>query len=657
MWGVPTVNEYLPFVIIGITTGSLYGLAGLGLVLTYRTSGIFNFAHGAIAAAAAYLFYSLHYNRGWSWPVAMAASVAVFGLVAGLIMERLCRSLAAARTANIIVATVGLYLFIQGTLSWHYGPQRRSMQEFLPDGQAIRISDVPVSWAQVIVVGVGVAVLVGLTVFLRLTRLGLAMQAVVADPGLLSMSGTDPVRVSRVSWMFGCSVAATTGILIAPTLGLDAVLLAALVVQAFGAVAIGRFVSLPMTYLGGLVIGVLAQLATKEFAARPTWNGVPSVVPFVVLIAVMLASQSRRLPVGAGRSAGKSIRPSGLRLPVRRAYLAGGLLGLIVLPQLVGTRLPVYNAALIFALLFLSLGLLTGVSGQISLAHAAFAGVGAAVFSHFTVDAGLPWLLALVGAGLLTAAVGLVLALPAMRLSGLYLALATYGFALLMDLVFFRTEWLFGQSNNGLPGRRPSLGSLLEPGNDKHYYYVSLVVVLSSAALILLLCRSRLGLYLRAMAGSSLALNTMGLNVHVTKAIVFAISAFFAGVAGALYIGQIGQLSALSFSSSYSLLYLAVFVVAAILPGLLLPSFVAAGLLLVLPSYLTSVTLEVQSMLFGSVAVLIALVGDRRPDWPALKRRADARLDRALAAGDRRRGWGPMRPCADPEPMSTGRGR
>ncbi|HEV7534995.1 MAG TPA: hypothetical protein VGP90_05125, partial [Acidimicrobiia bacterium] len=97
------VREVLPFLVVGLTAGSLYGLAALGLVLTYRTSGVFNFAHGALGAGAAYLFFTLHWSWGWPWPLAILVSVALFGGVAGVIVERLTRSLVEARVATIIV--------------------------------------------------------------------------------------------------------------------------------------------------------------------------------------------------------------------------------------------------------------------------------------------------------------------------------------------------------------------------------------------------------------------------------------------------------------------------------------------------------------------------------------------------------------------------
>lgn len=631
------MSELVPFLVIGVASGSLYGLAGLGLALTYRTSGIFNFAHGALAAAAAYLFYTLYFTLGWPWPAAALVAVAGFGPVSGLVLERLARRLVSARTATIMVATIGLLLFIQGFLFWRYGPAQRTFPEFLPTGTAVTVSGVAIAWAEVIKVAVGVVSFAGLYLFLRSTRTGIAMRGVVAAPDLLGLSGTSPVRVRIASWVIGCCFAALTGILLAPTLTLNAALLSALVVQAFGAVAIGRFKSLPLTYLGGLAVGILAAVATKYLGANRSLSGIPAVVPFLVLIVVMLVTPARQLPRGAGRFEGASV--GGWQPP--RSVVAGGTalaaVGFLAVPELVGSRLPVYSTALVFVILFLSLSLLTRISGQISLAHAAFAGVGAATFSHLTVDSGYPWLVALVGAGAVTALVGVVLALPSMRLSGLYLALATYGFSILMETVIFQSWLLFGDRVNGLSARRPELGPI-QSESATAYYYVILAFVAVACAALVALRRARLGRFLRAMADSPTALTTMGLGLNITRVIVFASSAFFAGLAGALFITQVGQVSPATFTSFSSLLYLGALTVAGAVSGFIPSAFLAAGLLVVFPAYMTSVTLEVQSMLFGGAAVLAALVADGGVDWTALSGRYGAWLDRALGRSrDRRR--------------------
>lgn len=621
------MSELLPFLVVGLTAGSLYGLAALGLVLTYRTSGVFNFAHGALGAGAAYLFFTLHWTWGWPWPLAVVVAVGLFGVVAGVVVERLTRALVSARASTIIVATIGLLLFVQGFLYWRYGVERRVSPDFLPTGTALTISGVVVSWAQVINFGVGIVSLLGLYILLHRTRLGIAMRGVVASPDLLGLAGTSPARVRIASWAIGSSFAALTGILITPSiLGMDAFLLSALVVQAFGAVAIGRFTSLPMTYIGGLTVGALAAIAAK-YLTQPPLTGLPNVIPFLVLIVVMLVTPTRKLPAGTGRVGGARTRRPWLP---RRAQMGAGLAGacvLVAIPQLVDTRLPVYTSALTLVILFLSLSLLTRVSGQISLAHAAFAGVGAAAFSHLAAPVvgggefgglgedtagGVPWLVALMAAGLITAAVGALLALPAMRLSGVYLALATFGFSQLMDNVVFQTWLMYGGQSSlaGLRAPRPDFGPI-DPNNATTWYYVVLSVVALSALALVGLRRARLGRFLRAMADAPTALTTMGLGVHVTRLLVFSASAFFAGIAGALFAMQIGRVNYISFPAVNSLLYLAVLTVTGAFFGFVTSAFLAAFLLAVMPSYLTSVTFEVQSMLFGAVAVLAALVTDR----------------------------------------------
>ena len=650
------MKEVLPFLVVGLTAGSLYGLAALGLVLTYRTSGVFNFAHGALGAGAAYLFFTLHWSWGWPWPLAILVSVALFGGVAGVIVERLTRTLVEARVATIIVATIGLLLFIQGFLYWRYGVFRRVSPDFLPTATAFTIEGVKVSWAQVINFGVGVASLVGLYLLLHRSRLGIAMRGVVASPDLLGLSGVSPARVRVASWAIGSSFAALTGILITPSiLGMDAFLLSALVVQAFGAVAIGRFTSLPWTYAGGLFIGALAAISAK-YLTKPPLTGLPNVIPFLVLIVVMLVTPTRKLPPGTGRFAGAAARrPWAVPRQVRvGAFVAAAAL-LLAIPKLVDTRISVYTSGLALVILFLSLSLLTRVSGQISLAHAAFAGVGAATFSKLAAPVhgtgqfgglgsdthgGVPWLVALIGAGLVTAMVGALLALPAMRLSGVYLALATFGFSQLMDNVVFQSWLMFGGSQGtlaGLRAPRPHIGSL-NPDNPTTWYYIVLSVVVVSCLALVMLRRSRLGRFLRAIADSPTALTTLGLGINVTRVLVFSVSAFFAGIAGALFAMQIGRVNYISFPAVNSLMYLAILTVTGAVSGFVTSAFLAALFLAVMPSYLTGVTFEVQSMLFGGVAVLAALVSDRAGGGSALLARLRAWLAGVADGAEKRRG-------------------
>jgi ABC-type branched-subunit amino acid transport system permease subunit len=253
---------------------------------------------------------------------------------------------------------------------------------------------------------------------------------------------------------------------------------------------------------------------------------------------------------------------------------------------------------------------------------------------------GVPWLVALIGAGLITAMVGALLALPAMRLSGVYLALATFGFSQLMDNVVFQSWLMFGGSQGtlaGLRAPRPHLGSL-NPENPETWYYIVLAVVAVCSLALVMVRRSRLGRFLRAIADSPTALTTLGLGINVTRVLVFSVSAFFAGIAGALFAMQIGRVNYISFPAVNSLLYLAILTVTGAVSGYVTSAFLAAFFLAVMPSYLTSVTFEVQSMLFGGVAVLAALISDRPGLGSAFSARVRGRLSRAAAGAEERRG-------------------
>jgi branched-subunit amino acid ABC-type transport system permease component len=607
----------LPFVITGIVTGSLYGLAGMGLVLTYRTSGVFNFGHGAIAAGAAFCFYSLLDTYGLPWPVAAAITLGLFGVVVGWAMERITRSLGDAPEAVVVVVTVGLALGVQGLLFWRYGNVTRYLPEFLPTG-GFTVLGVNVSWGQVISVTLASLSAGGLYVFLRRSRLGVAMRAVVDNPTLIALTGERPAKVRMAAWAIGSGFAALSGMLLAPTLGLDATLLTLLVIQAFGACAIGLFSSLPLTYAGGLVVGVAASVATRYLTERPL-SALPGTMPFLILVAVLLAVPVARLP--KRRVSARSLVPDVKPLPPKVAggLAAAGLLFLVVVPHVVGTYLPVWTSGLIKAVIYISLALLVWTSGQISLCHAGFLAIGATTMAHLTQGAGLPWGIALVLAGLCTVPIGALVAIPAIRLSGLYLALATLGFGFLLQNVVYPMGVMFG-ATSAVKATRPQLG-FIDGTDDKAFYYLVLVVVVATVAAIAAIARTRLGRLLRAMAEAPTMLATQGLGVNMTRLIVFCVSTFFAGVAGALEVTQFGGASGDAYSPIQSLLFLAVL---AICGTRLIGSSIAAALVIaVLPAYAASGgagfadDTDRQLLIFGVVAILAGIRIAKRADIAA----------------------------------------
>ncbi len=256
------MHQLLPFIVAGIATGSIYGMAATGLVLTYKTSGIFNFGHGALATAAAYVFYAMHYANHVAWVPSFLVSVLVVGPLLGFVMERISRRIALQGVAWKIVATVGLILIVQGLGTVKYGADTRDVAQFLPRGDKFfRVGGVNVSYAQLTVTLVGLAVVAGLYGLFRWSRTGIAMRAVVDDADLLAMQATSPVRIRRSAWVIGSTFAALSGVLVLPFIGLDAIALTYLVVQAFGAAAIGAFSSIPLTFFGAMVLEIAANIS------------------------------------------------------------------------------------------------------------------------------------------------------------------------------------------------------------------------------------------------------------------------------------------------------------------------------------------------------------------------------------------------------------
>lgn len=591
------MNEMLPFIVTGIASGSVYGLAAMGLVLTYKTSGIFNFGHGAIAAIAAYMYYDLHALRGLPWPIALVCAVVVAPPLIALVMERITRALALATTTMKIVATLGLQLAITSALTAAYGGDKQ-FPSFLPT-DTLSLLGLQVGIDQLISTLVGAAGALGFFLFFRFSSMGVRMRAVVDNPDLLSLAGGSPFAVRSWAWLIGCHFAAISGVLLAPQLGLDALLLTLLVVQAYGAAAVGLFSSLPLVYAGGLLVGVLAALATKYVANSVTLSGLPPAIPFLVLFAVLLLAGKRRLVEVGGNSTAPP-HPPRLSPATGRSVAIATIAVAIVIPLVVGPRLPVYAQALVFVPIFASLQLLVRVSGQISLAHAGLAAVGAAAFSHLAAGAHLPWLVAVLLAGAIAAPVGALVAIPAIRLSGLFLALATFGFGLLLEMVFYRTDLLFG-ANGSSPGPRPTGFD-----DDTAFYYLLLAFAVAATLLVATIARSRLGRLLRALSDAPTTLSTLGLGVNVTRVTVFVISAFLAGVGGALYASQTASASGNPFTAFTSLSWLALLVMCT---GLRAGAPVAAAISIsVVPSYINNATLvEWLPVLFGVSAVMVAI--------------------------------------------------
>ena len=557
--------------IVGLVIGSVYSIAATGLVLTYRTSGVFNFSHGAVGMFSAFTF-AWFVQRGHV-PVALAMLlvVCVVAPLMGVLMDRLIfRRLHDAPTVVRIVVTIGLLVALQGLAAAFYGRSALSPQQIFP----IRIfhvsSRLALSTDQIGVVGVGLIVSALLAFFLARTRAGTTMRAVVDRPELAELMGVSSRRVASASWALGSGLAALAGILLTPQISLEVYSLTLIVINAYAAAMVGRLESLPLTYVGGVVLGVAETVVVRYLPANVS-NSVRPSLAFVMLFALLLIPRTRK-PLREPREAAATVRPPPVtrelataqavaRRPLReRIGLIAAVLAVVLFaPQMLGAG-PVFtlDLAIAQAIIFLSLVILVGYGGQISLGQAALAGVGGVITAHVTHDLGLSWFIAVPLAGFAAVPIGALLAYPAMRLHGLFLGLATMAFALLMDNAFFGRAVVTG-GTTGIPVDRPAGFA-----SDHAFFYVL-------AALFALLAwgaenlrRSRTGRILAAMRDSETGARSIGISMRDYKVAVFALSSFVAGIGGAAHTALFGRVSSDEFQIFFSIVWLAVAVVGGI---------------------------------------------------------------------------------------------
>jgi ABC-type branched-subunit amino acid transport system ATPase component/branched-subunit amino acid ABC-type transport system permease component len=543
-----------------------------------------------------------------------------------------------------IVGTVGLIVLAQGLVSIKFGPDPITLPQYLPHGsETFSVFATNVSYAQLTITAVAIVAVALMYAMFRFARIGLAMRAVVDDPDLLDTKGIAPARVRRVAWIIGSIFAALSGVLLAPLVGLEPIALTFLVVQAFGAAAVGMFTNIPVTLAGGLVIGIAASLSTKYVLDVSWLSGFGPSVPFIILFVALLATPRRKL-----------VRPSQLlsrpitqwRAPARVQMLGGVVLVgfLATVPIFAGSHLPFWMTALSRVVLFLSLGLLIRTSGQVSLCQVAFAAIGTVAFSQLAVGVGLPWLLAVLLGALVAVPIGAVVAIPAIRLSGLFLALATFGFGILVEQMFYNRSFMFTLSSVGREMPRPSIAT-----TDKSFYYVILAFTIVGALLIVTIHHVRLGRMLRGMADSPIAVSILGLSTNVTKVIVFCISAYLAAVGGILYGCSLTVASASdSFYASFTSLTLVA--ILALAPFAEPWYALVAGLTAIIPGYLTGSHVPYwMNAVFGLFAILIATRGGPQP----VPKWAQARIDRV---GGRKPASAASAPEADTDrqPASAG---
>jgi branched-chain amino acid transport system permease protein len=621
------MHLFLVYTTLGLVTGAVYGIAASGLVLTYTTSGIFNFAQGALAMLAAFTYWQFRYDWNWPAPLSLFVVIAVLApLVGAVLYGGIMRGLRETAEVTKIVVTIGIMLGLIALAQWIWNPVApRTDQLFFGENAKFQVFGVYVTDHEAIALGCGVLIAVGIRLLFTSTRTGVAMRAVVDSPALLQLNGGRPERLAAFSWALGAALAALAGILITPISGgtLDVHVLTLLVLDSIAAAMFGRLRSIWWTFAGALFLGLASTYVLGYFPSSWSWaSDFRIALPMIVLFVVLLVLPQDRL-----RGATLLRTRERFTVPTLGSAVTWGvvLLGVVLaLEQIMGSGdMGTLTVGMTYAIIALSLTLLTGYAGEINLAPVSFGAIATIIVFHVGLSGSGPnqriTLWGIVVGVVVTALVGGLIALPALRLRGLYLALATLAFGVFVSdmiiadisphvLPIFHLHFsIFPDGTLQIPP--PKLGPV-DLNSAKTFLTVSTCVFIIVGIGLIALRRSNYGRRLTATKDSPAAAATLGQNLVKLKLSVFMLSAAIAGLGGILLSAESASVNANTFIIFVSLALVMLTVVGGIgnVAGALMGGILAGTAFQALTSTFENLSTDHGGGGFWSVAANLSLV-------------------------------------------------
>jgi sulfate-transporting ATPase len=559
---------HISSLLFGLGNGGVYAALAIALVLTYRSSGVVNFATGTIALYAAYTYawlrdgkllilipglpvsVSLGHSLGFV-PAALLALLlsAVLGAVLYVVVFRPLR--ASPQLARA-VASLGVLVVMQGLISNRAGDAPVSVSPIFPAHRWLFDKVTLLSDRFYLALAV-VALTLALTALYRWTRFGLLTRAVAETQTGAVISGVSPERIALLNWMVSAVVAGAAGILIAPISPLTPIAYTLVVVPALAAAVVGHFELLVPTVIAGLVIGMLQSEGTA-LAAQHSWfpqSGSAELIPLLVIVGALLV-RGRAIPMRGAllrQHLGRAPRPRSLVVPT----IVGATAGVLALMLTQGTWRSAVIGTFIAAILGLSYVVVTGFAGQVSLAQLTLAGVSAFALSGITQSWGVPFPIAPLLAALIATGVGVVVGLPALRLRGLTLGVVTLALAYAIEALWFENSQFV--SSAGASIARPTLFGLdLGIGTGRAFPRVDFGLLCLFALVVIALGvawlrTSALGSAMLAVRANERSAAGIGVNVTRVKIASFAISSFIAGIGGSLFAYRQGVVTFASFTA------------------------------------------------------------------------------------------------------------
>ena len=552
-------------VLKGALFGSATGLLAVGLVLTYRTTRIINFSYGAMGSLGGGLAAALAEGKGWNWGQAALAGIAT-GVVVGALVERLVvRRFANAPRLVLTVATIGLAQLLGGLAiylpTWLDAPAFIPRVETSLTDTTFSVDPVTFTGNDLLLLAVVPVVLAALTWFLLRSEAGMAVRGMAENIDRARLLGIPVNQLSLLLWSVAGGLAALTVVLRAPTEGVPLTAAAGptVLLPALAAAVIVGMRSLSGAFVAGVFLGVLDQLVLWNVD-----NAAPTSVALLVVIVVALLLQRRSVHrADQGESSwsvvgvGHGLSRAYARLPeVRTAkFVLGALVVVAVLAlPLFGSDSQVNfgTVTLAYGLVAVSLVVLTGWGGVVSLGQVAVMGVGAVVTANLIADRNVDLFVCLVLSAIAGGLIALVLGLPALRVSGQFLAVTTLAFAVAMELYFLNPA----NYERWLPSayQRPELWGALELSNERWLYALALALVVGGVYVVRNLKHARAGRSISATRDNERGAAAAGINTVETRLAAFIFAGMLAGVAGGLHAVALRGIGQSTYPASMSLL-------------------------------------------------------------------------------------------------------
>ncbi len=562
------MGEVIRFALLGLGVGALYAFASQGLIVIYRGTGVLNFSLGATAIAGVFLQWELHNDAGWPFLPSALTGVALSALLGVLTHWVIMRPLRRASSLIRVIATLGVLVLIQAGVVIRYGSNARQVDSWLPTDRVTLWGDVAITVDRLILFAIASVSAGLLWLMYRNSRFGLATEAVSESERAAAAIGLSPNKIAIQNWALGSAIAAVAGILVVPIITLQVTAMTSLVLAALAAALVGDFRSFPIATAAGLALGIGQTLVGRYVDQQ----GLGQSLPFLVIIA-LLVFRGRSLPLRDYFLRELPMIGNGRMSWDWTIFATGTVVFLMLTKQ--AKWIDALTVSLGVGIVLLSIVVLTGYAGQLSLAQYTIAGFGAYVAGRLVAVFDTPFLLALAAGVAAAVPLGFVFALPAVRTRGINLAIVTLGLGTTIELMLFRNREYTGGVQGTQVGSPDlfgyDIGSIRHP---ERYGIFVMAMALLAVWVVSNVRRGRSGRRLIAVRTNERAAAALGIDVMVAKLFAFSLASAIAALGGILLAFRLTSISYPSFTNLTSILFVGLALVGGV--GHLLGAFVGA---------------------------------------------------------------------------------